>query len=84
VTAVRIAFSKWDGSPHWEYDAGAERFHLVARVAGEMRTYRVSRLLAVDALDDGFERAACSDLAGHCEAGRRVSAVRAQPRRQPR
>lgn len=28
MTAVRIAFSKWDGGPHWEYDAvrlGADR-----------------------------------------------------------
>lgn len=37
-------------------------WYLVARRVGRFRTYRISRILAADVLDQGFERAADFDL----------------------
>lgn len=37
-------------------------WYLVARRAGRFRTYRISRILAADVLDQGFKRAADFDL----------------------
>jgi predicted DNA-binding transcriptional regulator YafY len=43
--------------------AKASVWYLVARRAGELRTYRVSRLIAVKTLAEGFEREPAFDLA---------------------
>ncbi|MFC9294923.1 helix-turn-helix transcriptional regulator [Streptomyces sp. NPDC057011] len=40
-------------------------WYLVARTEGAVRTYRVSRFLAVDTAEDGFERPADFELAAH-------------------
>jgi predicted DNA-binding transcriptional regulator YafY len=73
--ALRIRYLRWEEphetartvEPHGLVLKGG-RWYLVARVAGHghgMHTYRISRLLAVDVLIDGFERAAGFDLAAH-------------------
>jgi predicted DNA-binding transcriptional regulator YafY len=40
-------------------------WYLVARSAGQFRTYRISRVLAAEATDEGFDRPADFDLARH-------------------
>ncbi|MFE9103332.1 helix-turn-helix transcriptional regulator [Actinomadura geliboluensis] len=66
---VRLRYLRWE-APH-EVTRTVELYgvalkggswYLVARRAGRSRTYRISRILAADVVDQGFERAADFDL----------------------
>ncbi|WP_368407016.1 helix-turn-helix transcriptional regulator [Actinomadura sp. NAK00032] len=69
---VRLRYLRWE-APH-EVTRTVEpygvvlkggRWYLVARWVGRFRTYRVSRIIAADVLDQAFERAADFDLSGY-------------------
>lgn len=46
-------------------------WYLVGRVGGDARTYRISRILDLTVLDEGFERPEAFDLAAYWQAGTR-------------
>jgi predicted DNA-binding transcriptional regulator YafY len=70
--ALRVRYLRW-AEPHeitrtvlpYGLVLKAGAWYLVARTNERMRTYRVSRLLDVEPLDEGFERAEDFDLAGY-------------------
>ncbi|MEU5880056.1 YafY family protein [Spirillospora sp. NPDC047279] len=72
---VRLRYLRWE-APHevtrtvepYGVVLKAGRWYLVARRAGRFRTYRVSRILDVGMLDQGFDRAADFDLTGYWRA----------------
>lgn len=66
---VQVRYERGDGSVSerilepYSLVAKASVWYLIARRDGELRTYRVSRLLAVEVLDTHFERDVAFDLA---------------------
>jgi predicted DNA-binding transcriptional regulator YafY len=72
---IRVRYSRW--AAPYEVDRRLEpyglvlkagRWYLVARCDGVMRTYRVSRILTLQATGETFERPGDFDLAGHWSA----------------
>ncbi|MER6310740.1 helix-turn-helix transcriptional regulator [Streptomyces sp. NPDC001739] len=78
---LRAHYRRWGGEVHRElHPLGivlkGGLWYLVARADGTVRTYRVSRLLAVDLTDEVFERPAGFDLAAYWEeSSRRLAAA---------
>lgn len=67
---LRTHYRRWRGEVHRElHPLGLVLkggiWYLVARSQGTVRTYRVSRFLAVDTTEDGFERPAGFELAAY-------------------
>ncbi|MFD9411370.1 helix-turn-helix transcriptional regulator [Streptomyces sp. NPDC059989] len=67
---LRTHYRRWRGEVHRElHPLGLVLkggiWYLVARTEGAVRTYRVSRFLAVDTAEDGFERPAGFELAAY-------------------
>ncbi|MBT2481772.1 YafY family protein [Streptomyces sp. ISL-94] len=67
---LRTHYRRWRGEVHRELHSlglvlKGGIWYLVARTEGAVRTYRVSRFLAVDTVEDGFERPAGFELAAY-------------------
>ncbi|MEU1310526.1 WYL domain-containing protein [Streptomyces cinnamoneus] len=78
---LRVHYRRWSGEIHREvHPLGivlkSGIWYLVARTDGNVRTYRISRLLAVEVTDTVFERPTDFDLAAHWrESSRRLEAT---------
>ncbi|RKN44828.1 helix-turn-helix transcriptional regulator [Streptomyces hoynatensis] len=79
---LRVHYRSWRGEARRELDPlglvlKGGIWYLVAAAGGEVRTYRVSRLLGAEALDEAAERPAGFDLAAHwAESARRLESAR--------
>jgi predicted DNA-binding transcriptional regulator YafY len=67
---LAIRYESWKGEVARTIDPlglvlKAAQWYLVARADGDMRTYRVARILVAELLEQRFERPADFDLAGH-------------------
>ncbi|MEV0265775.1 WYL domain-containing protein [Streptomyces sp. NPDC050617] len=80
--ALRVHYRRWNGEVHRELQPlglvlKGGIWYLVARAEDSLRTYRVSRILAVDVLDEPFERPAGFDLAAYWQrSSRRLEDMR--------
>ncbi|MEV5240059.1 WYL domain-containing protein [Streptomyces cinnamoneus] len=78
---LRVHYRRWSGEIHRAlHPLGivlkSGIWYLVARTGDDLRTYRISRLLAVEVTDTVFERPAGFDLAAHWqESSRRLEAT---------
>ncbi|MGK4585033.1 helix-turn-helix transcriptional regulator [Kitasatospora sp. HPMI-4] len=81
---LRTHYRRWSGEVHRELQPlglvlKGGIWYLVARAAGTVRTYRVSRFLAVDATAESFERPAGFDLGDYwTRSSRRLEDARYQ------
>jgi predicted DNA-binding transcriptional regulator YafY len=71
--AVRVRYRRWGGEVARTLEPlglvlKGGNWYLVARAAGQARTYRVSRILELETLDERFERPAGFDLADYWQA----------------
>lgn len=71
--AIRVRYQRWRGEVTRTLEplgvvlkAGA--WYLVARASGQLRTYRVARILELEVLDEHFQRPEGFDLAGYWES----------------
>ncbi|MEU7043409.1 WYL domain-containing protein [Streptomyces varsoviensis] len=82
--ALRVHYRRWNGEVHRELQPlglvlKGGIWYLAARAEGSVRTYRVSRVLAADVLDEPFERPADFDLADYWQrSSRRLEDARFQ------
>lgn len=83
---LRIRYQSWKGERERSIEplglvlkSGA--WYLVAQVDGDVRTYRVSRILQLTMLDGTFERPAAFDLAAYWRAGTQRLEVEMHPNR---
>ncbi|MEV0280127.1 WYL domain-containing protein [Streptomyces sp. NPDC050610] len=82
--ALRVHYRRWSGEVHRELQPlglvlKGGIWYLAARTEDSVRTYRVSRILAVDVLDASFERPAGFDLADYWQrSARRLEDLRVQ------
>ncbi|GAA4915229.1 helix-turn-helix transcriptional regulator [Streptomyces coeruleoprunus] len=73
---LRVHYRRWRGDVHRELRPlgivlKGGIWYVVARAGEDVRTYRVSRFLAVDITDEAFERPAAFDLAAYWEESSR-------------
>ncbi|KNB52196.1 helix-turn-helix transcriptional regulator [Streptomyces caatingaensis] len=73
---LRVHYRRWKGEVRrdlepWGLVLKSGIWYLVARCDGDVRTYRVGRILAAEVLPERFERPAGFDLAGHWERSAR-------------
>ncbi|MBT2396345.1 YafY family protein [Streptomyces sp. ISL-100] len=77
---LRVHYRSWRGDVHRQLGPlgvvlKGGNWYLVADAGESVRTYRVSRMLAAEALEEGFERPAGFDLAAYWqESARRMEA----------
>ena len=69
-TAIRIRYRSWKGEKERRVEPlgivlKSGSWYLVAQVEGSLRTYRVSRILDLEVLDERFARPADFDLEAH-------------------
>lgn len=77
---LRVRYRRWRGEVHRDlHPLGVVLkggiWYLVASTSGAVRTYRVSRFLLVEPLEEGFERPVAFDLGGYWEASSRRMAA---------